>query len=78
MKLEEEKLNLEKEEKENGNNKININKITIPVLSIIAEEDNLVSPMSSLAINDNISSKRKKDFQTSRWSCFSLYKRWSP
>ena len=63
MKLEEEKLSLEKEEKENGNNKININKITIPVLSIIAEEDNLVSPMSSLAINDNISSKEKKIFK---------------
>ncbi|MGI9011059.1 MAG: alpha/beta fold hydrolase [Nitrososphaeraceae archaeon] len=61
MKLEDEKL-LEKEEK-NGNNLININKITIPVLSIIAEKDNLVSPMSSLAINDHISSKEKKVFK---------------
>ena len=57
MKLEDEKL-----EKEDGNTKINLNKITIPVLSIIAEKDNLVSPISSLAINDNISSKEKKVF----------------
>jgi polyhydroxyalkanoate synthase len=63
MKLDDEKL-LEKKEKEgDGNNKLNINKITIPVLSIIAEKDNLVSPMSSLAINDNISSKEKKVFK---------------
>jgi polyhydroxyalkanoate synthase subunit PhaC len=64
MKLDDGKL-LEKKEKEggDGNNKININKITIPVLSIIAEKDNLVSPMSSLAINDIISSKEKKVFK---------------
>ena len=63
MKLDDGKL-LEQEEKEgDGNNKINLNKITIPVLSIIAEKDNLVSPMSSLAINDNISSKEKKVFK---------------
>jgi polyhydroxyalkanoate synthase subunit PhaC len=60
MKLEDEKL-----EKEDGNTKINLNKITIPVLSIIAEKDNLVSPISSLAINDNISSKEKKVFMHS-------------
>ena len=63
MKLDDGKL-FEQEEKEgDGNNKINLNKITIPVLSIIAEKDNLVSPMSSLAINDNISSKEKKVFK---------------
>jgi polyhydroxyalkanoate synthase len=44
------------------NNKINLADITIPILSIIAEKDNLVSPMSSLAINDYISSKEKKVF----------------
>jgi polyhydroxyalkanoate synthase subunit PhaC len=63
MKLEDEKLNLEKEEKENCNNKIDISKITIPVLSIIAEKDDLVTPMSSFAINDYISSKEKKVFK---------------
>jgi polyhydroxyalkanoate synthase subunit PhaC len=50
----------EKEEDDNNNNKININKITIPVLSIIAEKDDLVSPISSLVINDYISSKEKE------------------
>jgi polyhydroxyalkanoate synthase subunit PhaC len=63
MKLEDEKLNLEKEEKENCNNKIDISKITIPVLSIIAEKDDLVTLMSSFAINDYISSKEKKVFK---------------
>jgi polyhydroxyalkanoate synthase subunit PhaC len=60
MKLVDDKL-LENEEREDGNNNnlVNINKITIPVLSIIAEKDNLVSPMSSLAINNFISSKEK-------------------
>ncbi len=51
------------EEKGNVNdNTININKITIPVLSIIAEKDDLVSPMSSLAINNYISSKDTEIF----------------
>jgi polyhydroxyalkanoate synthase len=64
MKLEEddEKL-LEQEDDNNDNNKININKITIPVLSIIAEKDDLVSPMSSIAIDEYISSKEKKVFK---------------
>ena len=40
--------------------KINIQKnITMPVLSVIAQQDDLVSPASSLAINDHISSKDK-------------------
>ena len=59
MKLDERKI--AKEEKEDSNdNKININRITIPVLSIIAEKDDLVSPMSSLAINDYLASLEKK------------------
>jgi poly[(R)-3-hydroxyalkanoate] polymerase subunit PhaC len=49
-------------EDKDDSNKINLTKITIPILSIIAEKDNLVSPMSSLAINDYISSKEKKVF----------------
>ncbi|MGZ5511632.1 MAG: alpha/beta fold hydrolase, partial [Nitrososphaeraceae archaeon] len=53
-----------KEEKGNGNdNKININRITIPVLSIIAEKDDLVSAMSSLAIDNYISSKETEVFK---------------
>lgn len=63
MKLVEDEKLLEKEEKKDDKNKININKITIPVLSIIAEKDDLVSPLSSLAIDDYISSKEKKVFK---------------
>ena len=38
--------------------KVDIQKnITIPVLSVIAQQDDLVSPASSLAINDHISSR---------------------
>ena len=40
-----------------------LSKITMPVLTIIAEKDDLVSPASSLAINDHISSKDKSVFQ---------------
>jgi polyhydroxyalkanoate synthase len=40
--------------------KVDIQKnITMPVLSVIAQKDDLVSPASSLAINDYISSKDK-------------------
>ena len=67
MKLEDEKLIGKKEYYYNNSdddyNKINMNRITIPVLSIIAENDTLVSPMSSLAIDDNISSKEKVFFK---------------
>ena len=50
-------------DKDDVNNKININRITVPVLSIIAEKDDLVSPMSSLAITDYISSKETTVFK---------------
>jgi len=50
-------------DKDDVNNKIHINRITVPVLSIIAEKDDLVSPMSSLAITDYISSKEKTVFK---------------
>jgi polyhydroxyalkanoate synthase subunit PhaC len=65
MKLVEDKKQLSKEEKEdsNDNNLVNINRITIPILSIIAEKDDIVSPLSSLAIDDYISSKEKKFFK---------------
>ncbi|HJU58755.1 MAG TPA: poly-beta-hydroxybutyrate polymerase, partial [Nitrososphaeraceae archaeon] len=59
MKLEEDKKQSSKEGN-NNDNLININRITIPVLSIMAEKDDLVSPLSSLAINDYISSKEKR------------------
>ncbi len=40
--------------------KVNIQKnITMPVLSVIAQQDDLVSPASSVAINDHIPSKDK-------------------
>ena len=54
------------DEKDKGyTNKVNLNRITIPVLSIIAEKDNLVSPMSSLPIDGYISSKEKKVYKHS-------------
>ncbi|MGI0050794.1 MAG: alpha/beta fold hydrolase, partial [Nitrososphaeraceae archaeon] len=65
MKIEDEKLANEEEQDQGYSNKVNLNRITIPVLSIIAEKDNLVSPMSSLAIDGYISSKEKKVYKHS-------------
>lgn len=45
--------------KEGKKQKVNLKEISLPVLSIIAEKDDLVSPASSDAINDNVSSKDK-------------------
>lgn len=45
--------------KDDKNQKVDLKKISVPVLSIIAENDDLVSPDSSAAINDHISSKDK-------------------
>lgn len=42
---------------------VDLSKITMPVLTIIAEKDDLVSRASSLAINDHTSSKDKSVFQ---------------
>ena len=45
---------------EGGNRrKVDLKNVSVPVLSIIAEKDDLVSPDSSIAINDHISSKDK-------------------
>ncbi|HEU4447845.1 MAG TPA: alpha/beta fold hydrolase [Nitrososphaeraceae archaeon] len=45
-------------DREGRKQKVNIQKnITMPVLSVIAQQDDLVSPASSLAINDHILSK---------------------
>jgi len=45
-------------DREGRKQKVNIQKhITMPVLSVIAQQDDLASPASSLAINDHISSK---------------------
>jgi polyhydroxyalkanoate synthase len=47
-------------DREGRKQKVDIQKnITMPVLSVIAQQDDLVSPASSLAINDYISSKDK-------------------
>jgi polyhydroxyalkanoate synthase len=45
--------------KEGKKQKIDLRKIFVPILSIFAEKDDLVSPASSLAVNDHISSKDK-------------------
>ncbi len=60
MRLEDNQTILGKGNGEENNNLIKINRITIPILSIIAENDTLVSPMSSLAINDHVASQEKK------------------
>jgi polyhydroxyalkanoate synthase subunit PhaC len=60
MKLEDQKP---AKEDNTNDNLININRITIPVLSIIAEKDDIVSPVSSLAIDYYILSKEKKIFK---------------
>ena len=43
--------------------KVNLANISAPLLTIVAENDDLVSPESTLAINDQISSKDKKVLQ---------------
>lgn len=58
MYLEDKKLSKFRDQN-NNSQKIQIDKISIPILSIIAEKDNLVSPDSSLAINDYIKSQEK-------------------
>lgn len=45
--------------KDSKKQKVDLKKISVPVLSIIAENDDLVTPDSSAAINDHISSKDK-------------------
>lgn len=45
-----------------GEKQIDLRKITAPLLTIIAEKDDLVSPESTLALNDLVSSKEKETF----------------
>lgn len=42
-----------------GDHKVELRKINIPVLNVIAEQDHIVSPGCSMALNDIISSKDK-------------------
>ena len=42
---------------------IDLRKINIPLLSIVAEKDDLASPESSLAVNNYVSSKDKTDMK---------------
>jgi polyhydroxyalkanoate synthase subunit PhaC len=44
----------------NYHNIIDLSKVTVPLLNIVAEEDHLVSPESSAALNDLVSSKDKR------------------
>jgi polyhydroxyalkanoate synthase subunit PhaC len=44
----------------NDHNIIDLSKVTVPLLNILAEEDHLVSPESSAALNDLVSSKDKR------------------
>jgi len=45
-----------------GKMQIDLRKITAPLLTIVAEKDDLVSPESTLALNDLVSSKEKETF----------------
>jgi polyhydroxyalkanoate synthase len=51
---------LVKNEMKIGEDLIDLSKISIPVLNIIAEEDHLVSPQCSVALNDVVSSADKR------------------
>jgi polyhydroxyalkanoate synthase len=48
---------IEVTDKEGKKQKVDLKKISMPVLTIVAEKDDLVSPASSTVINDHISSK---------------------
>jgi polyhydroxyalkanoate synthase len=47
-------------ERENDDNQINLKNINVPLLTIVAEQDDLVSSEATLAINDYVSSKDKR------------------
>jgi polyhydroxyalkanoate synthase subunit PhaC len=49
-----------------GENLIDLSRINVPLLNIVAEEDHLVSPQCSVALNDSVSSvdKRLMHFHT--------------
>ena len=51
---------LYKNEMKIGGHHIDLSKITIPFLNIVAEEDHLVSPECSAALNDSVSSTDKR------------------
>ncbi|HKI06806.1 MAG TPA: class III poly(R)-hydroxyalkanoic acid synthase subunit PhaC [Nitrososphaeraceae archaeon] len=57
---------LVKNEMRVGENLIDLSRINVPLLNIVAEEDHLVSPQSSVALNDSVSSvdKRLMHFHT--------------
>ena len=50
-------------------NIINLKNINIPLLTIVAEKDDLVSPESTLEVNNYVSSKEKKTIRITRRSC---------
>jgi polyhydroxyalkanoate synthase len=51
---------LVKNEMKIGENIIDLSKIRVPLLNIVAEEDHLVSPQCSVALNDSVSSPDKR------------------
>jgi polyhydroxyalkanoate synthase len=67
MKIEDDKEGIDKEalrvgisDREKNESQINLKNISMPLLTIIAEQDDLVSPEATLAINDYVSSKDKR------------------
>jgi poly[(R)-3-hydroxyalkanoate] polymerase subunit PhaC len=47
---------------DNSNNTIDLRKISVPLLTVVAEHDDLVSPESTLSINSLVSSTEKTSF----------------
>jgi polyhydroxyalkanoate synthase subunit PhaC len=43
--------------------RIDLGKISVPLLTIVAEKDDLVSPEASISVNDHVSSKEKSVLQ---------------
>lgn len=67
MKIEDDKEDIDKEGlrvgisgREKNERQINLKNISVPLLTIVAEQDDLVSPEATLAINDYVSSKDKR------------------
>jgi polyhydroxyalkanoate synthase len=42
---------------------VNLNDIDVPLLTVVAQKDDIASPESTLAVNDHVSSKDKTSLQ---------------
>ena len=58
--IDEENLDIAISNREKSNGQINLRNVDVPLLTIVAEQDDLVSPEATLAVNDYVSSKDKR------------------